>query len=123
MASNPSPEQARLNQNVPAPSIYAAVPTAKTMTDQWKPASGYITGKVWNDIEVAPGSTAQITRRLNPLDVKVPDCKLAPIVWPPPGVSVPKVTLPPPPLYGGPHLKLLNITAARTGPALLEFVP
>ena len=123
MASNPSPEQARLNQNVPAATIYSAVPTTQTMTDQWKPASGYVTGKVWNDIEYVPGSTAQMTRRLHPLDVKVPDSKLAPVIWPPPFAPVPKVTLAPPPAYAGPHLKLLKITASRPGPALMDFVP
>ena len=120
-----SPEQDRLDKNVPSSTIYHQAPTVDSMTDQWKTASGYITGKEWNVVEKIPGSTAQGTRRLQKTEVPVPDLVANPVVWPPKFDPVPVVypaaSLNAPDALAGPHLKLLKITTARPGPGMIAF--
>ena len=94
----PSPQQARLDANVPAPTVYQVAPTPEAMKDQWKTSSMYINNdKKWQSmtqtpsmtpIEYTPGSTAQGTRRFHFAETTLPYGRstipaTAKAVWPP----------------------------------------
>ena len=123
-----SPQQTRLDMNVPPPTIYqAAKPSMMAMSDQWKTGSMYITSPPSGldlpnktPVEYTPGSTAHGTRAFHPLEESLPYGKTVvgkPAIWPPTinQTSNFKLASYPPPAYAGAHLKRVNLCAGLGG--------
>ena len=109
-----SPQQFRLNENVPAPTIFHATPDMGAMTNQWATSSMYITNTTTSRVpdltplEVIPGSTASGTRRMHRAETALPYGKTGGTSsWPPPITATSHFTYlaaTTRPTYGGPHL-------------------
>ena len=113
------PEQKRLNETVPKPTVYAA-DNPLLMPDQWKVASNYITTPPTSTpTEFVPGQTAGGWRRKEQLDMTYGSSVAGgkPCYWPPTITPSHNFAIAsyPVPEYAGAHLTRRIIVAGQGG--------
>jgi len=124
-----TPQQARLDETVPDPTVYHGEVTQARMINQWKTSSNYINqpgqrGELNTPsiapIEFVPGSTASGWRRSHKSETALPygAGATSTFSWPPQGLSNThsfSLASYPPTTVGGPHLMRRVITAGLGG--------
>ena len=124
MLESRTPEQKRLDDNVPAPGVFQQVPSPEAMGDQWKTSSQYITtadvgAPSTAPFEYTPGSTAGGTRRLHAVETTLPygQNTTQKAVWPPTLNPIHNFKLAsyPPQSYAGAHLERRTLVAGLGG--------